>query len=259
MSTPRKLTTSKPKDNKITLVDSFNFSGNRDNFRIVCANPYPNTVIHNAESQNNLECTNFDTKKDIVKLDFEGDVSNTEPTKHDYHGITQPWRRLQRFFMDVVRTKHPSIKSQSACHKQAASYINCWIIAGHSYTELRQMIRTSDLRVQKGLESHHSFKRRQWDLLNKKRRLFEETVSISFLIDKSVEFFRAEIKADKEATVEEKPDLYADIQRRLETMEDYIEMGLRINIKGTPEETDAALQILNKMVKLYESHNGNLT
>ena len=259
MSTQRKSTTSSSKDHELTLVDSFNFSGNRNSFKIVCANPYPNMVTPNIEDQDNLEFTNSDTKKNIVKFDFEKDVSNTEPTKQNYHGVAPSWGRLQRFFEDVVKTKHPSIKSQSARHKQAASYINCWIIAGHSYAELRQMIRISDSRVQQGLESHDSFKRRQWDLLNKKRRLFEETVSISLLIDKSVEFFQTEIKADKEATIEEKPDLCADIQRRLETMEDYIEMGLRIDIKGTPEETDAALQLLNKMVELYESHNGKLT
>ena len=259
MSTQRKSTTSSSKDHELTLVDSFNFSGNRNSFKIVCANPYPNMVTPNIEDQDNLEFTNSDTKKNIVKFDFERDVINTEPTKQNYHDVDPSWKGLQKFFEDVVKTKHPSIKSQSARHRQAASYINCWIIAGHSYAELRQMIRISDTRVQQGLESHDSFKKRQWNLLNKKRRLFEETVSISLLIDKSVEFFQTEIKADKEATIEEKPDLCADIQRRLETMEDYIEMGLRIDIKGTPEETDAALQLLNKMVELYESHNGKLT
>ena len=74
-----------------------------------------------------------------------------------------------------------------------------------------------------------------------------------------MEFFQTEVKADEEATAEEKPDLYADIQKRLETMEDYIEMGLKINTKATPEETEATLQILNKMVELYENHNGKLT
>ena len=259
MSTPRKLTTSSSKDHELTLVDSFNFSGNRNSFKIVCANPYPNMVAPNIEDQDNLEFTNSDTKKNIVKFDFEKDVSNTEPTKQNYHGVAPSWGRLQRFFEDVVKTKHPSIKSQSARHRQAASYINCWIIAGHSYAELMQMIRTSDSRVQRGLESYDSFRRRQWDLLNKKRRLFEKSISISFLIDKSVEFFQTEIKADEEATAEEKPDLYADIQKRLETMEDYIEMGLKIDTKATPEETEATLQILNKMVELYENHNGKLT
>ena len=259
MSTPRKLTTSSSKDHELTLVDSFNFSGNRNSFKIVCANPYPNMVLRNIEDQNNLEFTNSDTKENIVKFDFEKDVSNTEPTKQNYHGVAPSWGRLQRFFEDVVKTKHPSIKSQSARHRQAASYINCWIIAGHSYAELMQMIRTSDSRVQRGLESYDSFRRRQWDLLNKKRRLFEKSISISFLIDKSVEFFQTEIKADEEATAEEKPDLYADIQKRLETMEDYIEMGLKIDTKATPEETEATLQILNKMVELYENHNGKLT
>ena len=113
--------------------------------------------------------------------------------------------------------------------------------------------------MQQGQESHDAFKRRQWVLLNKRRKLLEETVSLSFLIDKSVEFLRLEIKAENNVTTEEKPDLYADIQRRLDTMGNYIEMGFRINTKGTPEETEAAVQTLNKMVKLYENHNGKLT
>ena len=81
MSTQRKLTTSSSKDHELTLVDSFNFSGNRNSFKIVCANPYPNMVTPNIEDQDNLEFTNSDTKKNIVKFDFEKDVSNTEPTR----------------------------------------------------------------------------------------------------------------------------------------------------------------------------------
>ena len=120
------------------------------------------------------------------------------------------------------------------------------------------MIKTSDSKVQQGLESRDAFERKQWALLNKKRRLLEETVSLSFLVDKSIEFFRAEIKTDKMITVEGKPDPYAEQQRRLDTIGNYIEMGFRINCKGTPEETDAELQVLNKMVELYESRNGKL-
>lgn len=259
MSAPRELTTSKPKNHKITLVDSFNFSGNKNSFKIVCANPDQNTVLYNDKRQNNLEHTNSDTKENIVKLDVKKGVNCAQPVKPYSHDIGLSWRKLQKFFMDAVRTKHPSIKSQNARHKQAANYINCWIIAGHSYSNLKQMIRRSDSRVQQGQESHDAFKRRQWVLLNKRRKLLEETVSLSFLIDKSVEFLRLEIKAENNVTTEEKPDLYADIQRRLDTMGNYIEMGFRINTKGTPEETEAAVQTLNKMVKLYENHNGKLT
>ena len=109
MSTLRKLTTSSSKDHKLTLVDSFNFSGNRNSFKIVCANPYPNMVLRNIEDQNNLEFTNSDTKKNIVKFDFEKNVSNTEPIKQNYHGIAPSWGRLQGFFEDVVKTKHPNV------------------------------------------------------------------------------------------------------------------------------------------------------
>ena len=259
MSDPRRLSTSSPKDHKITLVDSFNFSGSRNSFKIIRAKPNPSTVLCSVKSQSSLKNTDSDTKGSSVKSDDEKNVSITEPTKPNYHGVAPSWRKLQKFFVNQVRIKHPSIKSQNACYKQAANYINCWITAGYSCTQLKQMIRISDSNVQQGLESHDAFKRRQWALLNKKRKLLEETISLSFLLDKSIEFFRTEIKTDKVITVEGKPDPYSEQQRRLDTMGNYIEMGFRINCKGTPEETDAALQILNKMVELYESHNGKLT
>ena len=261
MSVPRISTTSNPNDRKITLVDSYNFSGSKSGFKVVRANPDPNTAC-NVKNNSSLENTNSDTKEITAKSDVKKNTNLTEPIEPDYHGTPPSWRKLQRFFINAVRIKHPSIKSQSARHKQAASYINCWVVTGHSYTELRQMIRESDSRVQQGSEAHDALKRRQWTILNKKRRLFEDTISISFLIDKTVEFFQTEIRTDGEATVKEEPgepDLYADNERRLEIMGNYIEMGFRVNTKGSPEDTDASLQVLNKMVELYERHNGKLT
>ena len=259
MSIPKEVTCSKVKTHKTALVDSFNFSGNRNSFKIVCAGPDSNTApCAESKSLRNLDHTNSTAKKCTKRLNSGKIVDTAKATQTCYHGIAPSWRKLQKFFVSQVRTRHPSIKSQNACYKQAANYINCWITAGYSCTQLKGMIKTSDSKVQQGLESRDAFERKQWTLLNKKRRLLEETVSLSFLVDKSIEFFRAEIKTDKMITVERKPDPYAEQQRRLDTIGNYIEMGFRINCKGTPEETDAALQVLNKMVELYESRNGKL-
>ena len=102
-----------------------------------------------------------------------------------------------------MRAKHPNIKSQDAAYKQSADYVNCWNTLGFSYQKLKAQTADNDLKIQQKKVSSDAFPKELWTKLNNNREHLANNVSLSFLIDRSLEHFRKVIK--KEPQVVKRP------------------------------------------------------
>ena len=128
-----------------------------------------------------------------------------------------------------------------------------------SYLKLKQIITENDL-VNKG---NNEFQINQWNRLNKIRRILPKHVSLSFLIDKTLEYFRMTTKINPNDTKArmsdctkmklstnitiEKP-VVPTIQDWLNRQSKLIDLGLRLSQHCSEEETSAALQELDKLL-----------
>ena len=178
--------------------------------------------------------------------------------KSSHHYIATSWRKLQEFFVRSLKDKSPNTNAHKQC-KQATDYINCWSTLGYSYLKLKQIITENDL-VNKG---NNEFQINQWNRLNKIRKILPKHVSLSFLIDKTLEYFRMTTKINPNYTkarmsactkmklstniIIEKP-VEPTIQDRLNRQSKLIDLGLRLSQHCSEKETSAALQELDKVL-----------
>ena len=126
----------------------------------------------------------------------------------NYHGINQSWRKLQDFLVKVVRAKHPNIKSQDAAYKQSADYVNCWNTLGYTYQKLKEKTEDNDLKIQQKKISSDSFPKELWTKLNDNREHLANNISLSFLIDRSLEHFRKVLKNEPKVIKRNKSQKY---------------------------------------------------
>ena len=118
-------------------------------------------------------------------------VVEVEP---NYHGIHKSWHALQNFLVRVVRPKHPHIKSQDAAYKLAADYTNCWNILGYNYEKLKEKTAEYDLKIKQKKIASDTLNKELWTKLNNNRMHLANNLSLSFLVDRSLEHFRQVLK-----------------------------------------------------------------
>ena len=147
------------------------------------------------------------TKKRLADLEkqkaMDKDDSDIEviEAEQNYHGIKLSWRPLKKFLVKLMRSKHPHIKSQDAAYKQSAAYVNCWNIIGYTYQKLKEMTEDNDLKVQEKKIPTDYFSKYLWTKLNNNREALANNVSLSFLIDRSLDHFRHVIKLELKPTI----------------------------------------------------------
>ena len=117
--------------------------------------------------------------------------------------------------------------------------------------------------------NENKFQINQWNRLNKIRRILPEHVSLSFLIDKTLQYFRTTTKLNTEnkypkgdtttnisscaktrlpTNVTMKETTIVTVQNLLNRQSELIDLGLRLSQPCSEEETSAALQDLNKLL-----------
>ena len=149
------------------------------------------------------QLADLEKQKAMDKDDSDIEVIEAEP---NYHGINISWRPLQKFLVKFMRSKHPHIKSQDAAYKQSAAYVNCWNIIGYTYQKLKEKTEDNDLKVQVKKVPTDYFPKYLWTKLNNNREHLANNVSLSFLIDRSLDHFRNVIKLELRSLKRKVPD-----------------------------------------------------
>ena len=153
------------------------------------------------DSDSDIECIEV---RLIKSNEYHSKLYQVIEAEPNYHGINQSWRMLQEFLVKVVKAKHPHIKSQDAAYKQAADYINCWNTLGYTYQHLKQKTADNDLKIQQKKISSDAFPKDLWTKLNDNREHLANNISLSFLIDRSLEHFRKILKNEPKVPIKRK-------------------------------------------------------
>ena len=128
----------------------------------------------------------------------------------NYYGINKSWRPLQDFLVKVIRPKHPHIKSKDAAYKLAADYIHAWETISFTYVKLKEKTSDNELRIQQKKIASDGLAKELWEKLNNHRMHMANNLSLSFLIDRSLDHFKMILKSEAEMASAKKYDSDSD-------------------------------------------------
>ena len=122
-------------------------------------------------------------------------------------GEAEAWQPLRDWLAAAVRgpglARHPAATSIQAAAKIATDYSRAWATLGYTYSSLLQAVQDNEVKFQQKKVSKDTFQKDLWSRLNCKRDKMANNLSLSFLIDRSLEHFK---KVSKESTAGEAAD-----------------------------------------------------
>ena len=169
-----------------------------------------------------------------------------------------PWVNLQNFFEQILKERNPDLKTQQ-WSKHALEYVVCWKKLGYTYEKLKQLvIRDVGQQVK---NNENGFQRDQWFRLNKIRSTFPAHISLSFLVDRTVEYFKFFESGSQSGcqTISPAPVIskrkkdsvrktLLDMESLLQKHSVLINIGLSLNRHNSYHETAQQLEKLEKIL-----------
>ena len=170
------------------------------------------------------------------------------------------WKKLQNFFEKILKNKNPN-RTPKENIRHALDHVNCWIKLGYSYTKLKRLI-NREPKTHENKSIKREFEINQWCRLNKIRGTLPNHISLSFLIDRTVEFFKF-VDSDSQDVVTTMPrtkalEKQADepvtrqhictVESILNKQSILIDFGLKLNRHCTEQETCNLLGELDKFL-----------
>ena len=164
----------------------------------------------------------------------------------------EQWGDLQKFFEQIIKERNPDNTQQ--CSRHALEYVACWRKLGYSFGKLKQLaLQNVGQQVKK---NENVFQKDQWFRLNKIRSAFPAHISLSFLVDNTVKYFKFEsssriILPVRVTAKQEKNSvgkILSDMEKTLQKQSDLIDIGLALSRHNSYNETAQQLAKLDKIL-----------
>ena len=163
---------------------------------------------------------------------------------------TKQWGDLQKFFEQILKERNPDNTQQWSQH--ALEYVACWRKLGYTFEKLNQLvIRGVGQQVK---NNENVFQKDQWFRLNKIRSAFPAHISLSFLVDNTVNYFKLESCSQVPVPVIAKQKknsvgkILLDMEKTLQKHSALIDIGLALSRHNSYEETAQQLEKLDKIL-----------
>ena len=164
----------------------------------------------------------------------------------------EQWGDLQKFFEQIIKEKNPDNTHQ--CSQHALEYVACWRKLGYTFGKLKQLaLQGVKQQVKK---NENVFQKDQWFRLNRIRSAFPVHISLSFLVDNTVKYFKSEsssrITLPVRVTAKQEKnsvrEILSDMEKTLQKHSDLIDIGLALNRHNSCKETAQQLAKLDEIL-----------
>ena len=164
----------------------------------------------------------------------------------------EQWGDLQNFFEKIIKERNPDNTQQ--CSRHALEYVACWRKLGYTFGKLKQLaLQGVKQQVKK---NENVFQKDQWFRLNKIRSAFPAHISLSFLVDNTVKYFKFESSSRTIPPVpviakQEKNSvgkILLDMEKTLQKHSVLIDIGLALSRHNSYDETAQQLAKLDKIL-----------